>query len=74
MDKTSMKAAIMSALSEEIDMWLDKESKITDGYEYEDEFMHTARKVNQILLTKSLGSVSSNRNKKNSGPVLARSK
>ena len=74
MDKTSMKSAIMSALSEEIDMWLDKESKITDGYEYEDEFMHTARKVNQILLTKSLGSVSSNRNKKNSGPVLARSK
>jgi len=43
MDKTSMKSAIMSALSEEIDMWLDKESKITDGYEYEDEFMHTAR-------------------------------
>jgi hypothetical protein len=74
MDKTTMKTAIMSALSEEIDLWLEKEEMIKDGYEYEDEFINTARKVNQILLTKSLGVISSNRNKKNSRPVLGSSK
>ena len=74
MDKATMKASIMSALSEEIDLWLDKEGTIKVGYQYEDEFINTARKVSQILLTKSLGEISSNRNKKNSRPVLGSSK
>jgi hypothetical protein len=70
MDKSTLKSTILSAISEELDLWLDKESNIEDGYEYENEFMKTAQKVNHILLSKSLGSVSSNRNKKNFIPVL----
>ena len=71
MDKMSKKAALLSALSEEIDLWLEKEDTIKDGYEYESEFMKTARKVNQIMLSTSLGELSCDRNKKNSRPVLA---
>ena len=59
----------MSAISEELDLWLSKEFSITDGYEYENEFLKTARKVNQVMFSKSLGEVSCNRNKKNSIPV-----
>jgi hypothetical protein len=70
MDKTTIKTAILSAISEEIDLWLDKEENIKDGYEYESEFMNTAHKVNQIMLSKSLGKISSKRNKKKSRPVL----
>jgi hypothetical protein len=70
MDKTTIKTAILSAISEELDLWLDKEGTIKDGYEYENEFMNTAHKINQIMLSKSIGTVTSNRNKKNSRPVL----
>ena len=69
MDKSTLKADILSAISEELDLWLDKENSIKDGYEYETEFIDTARKISGILLTKSVGPVSSNRNKKNSGRV-----
>ena len=65
-----LKTAMLSAISEELDLWLDKASSIKDGYEYENEFMKTAHKVNHILLTKSIGTISCNRNKKNSRPVL----
>ena len=70
MDKANIKTAIMSAMSEEIDLWLEKAGSIKSGYDYESEFMQTARKVNNLLLTCSLGEVSGNRNKKNSIPVL----
>jgi hypothetical protein len=70
MDKAMLKTAILTAISEELDLWLDKESSLTDGYDYENEFMKTAQKVNHILLSQSLGKVSCNRNKKNSRPVL----
>ena len=62
---------MLSAISEELDLWLDRENIIADGYEYESEFMQVSRNINRILLSKSLGDVSSNRNKKkNSIPVL----
>ena len=61
---------MFSAISEEIDLWLAKEGTLTDGYEYETAFIQTSRNENKILLSKSQGDVSSNRNKKNSRPVL----
>jgi hypothetical protein len=70
MDTTTLKEDIMSAISDELDLWLEKESSIQDGYNYEHEFMKTARQVTQILLSKSIGEASCNRNKKNSRPVL----
>ena len=69
MDKAAIKQSILSAISEELDLWLSKESSINDGYEYESEFPKTAHKVNHIMFSKSLGEVSCNRNKKNSIPV-----
>ena len=74
MEQSAKKMAILSAISEEVDLWLSKEGSIKDGYTYESEFIDTTRKINQILLSKSLGSVSSNKNKKNSRPVLGGSK
>ena len=70
MDKATLKKDILSAISEELDLWLDKESEIQDGYEYESEFMKTAQQVSRVMLFKSLGKVSCNRNKKNFIPVL----
>ena len=74
MDTLIKKEAILSAISEELDMWLSKESSITDGYEYETEFMKTARQINRILLSKSIGESCSNRNKKNSTRILGNMK
>jgi len=71
MDKSTLKSIMLSAISEELDLWLDKTITITDGHEYESEFMNTAHKINHILFTKSLGEVSSNRNKKKT-PYLFR--
>jgi hypothetical protein len=73
MDTTEKKALMLSAISEELDLWLSKECSIKDGYEYETEFISLTRKVNQILLAKSLGTSSTNRNKKNFRPVLGSS-
>jgi hypothetical protein len=70
MDKLVLKTEILSAISAELDLWLEKSDHIKDGYEYETEFINTARQVNGILLSKSLGKTSVNRNKKNSTPVL----
>ena len=44
-----LKSIMLSAISEELDLWLDKESTIIDGHQYEDEFMKTAQRINQIL-------------------------
>jgi hypothetical protein len=64
MNKTEIKDTILSEVSKEIDLWLDKSETIEDGYEYETEFIETARRVSKILFSKSLGDTSSNRNKK----------
>jgi hypothetical protein len=69
MDTTGKKAEILSAISEELDLWLSKEGSIKDGYEYETKFIELTRHVNQILLSKSLGTSCGNRNKKNFRPV-----
>jgi hypothetical protein len=70
MDKLSVKASILSAISEEIDLWLDKSETIKDGYEYETEFMDVSRKVNKIMLAESLGQVSTNKNKKKTSDLF----
>ncbi len=74
MDKRAIKTAILSAISEELDLWLEKEDAIDDGYEYESEFIKAAQKINRIILSKSLDTTPVNRNKKNSRPVLGNSK
>ena len=70
-DKSALKSSMLSALSDELDLWLSKESNIGNSYESENEFLKTSRSINRILFSKSLGEVSRGRNKKNSIPVLA---
>jgi hypothetical protein len=73
MDKLALKAELMASISEEIDLWLEKSESIKEGSEYETEFITMTQKINKLMLTKSLGNVSSNRNnKKNFRPVLGR--
>ena len=69
MEKEELKTSILSAISGEIDEWLSASEEIKSGYEYEDQFLRRMRKVNKIILEKSMGSLPSNRNKKNSTPV-----
>lgn len=54
----------MQRLSEEIDMWLDKQQALTSGYEYETELMKVGQRVNRIILEKSLGEQPRSRNAK----------
>ena len=52
-------------MSAELDQWLNKQENISSGYEYESEFMKVARRVNKIMLEKSMGQLPGSRNKKN---------
>jgi hypothetical protein len=71
-DKAALKAAILSAVSEESDQWLAVESELKTGYEYEDRFSVHARRITNTILQKSMGKVPSGKNhKKNSIPVQA---
>lgn len=77
-EKTAMKTSapikeeILQLLEVEVDQWLATEKSITDGYTYETKFMEVAQRVNRILLTKSMGNLPKDRNKKNFRPVLGR--
>lgn len=54
----------MQRLSEEVDQWLDKETTLTSGYEYETEFLGVSRRLNKIVLEESLGKMPRSRNGK----------
>lgn len=69
MSKEQVKAEILSAISQELDIWLEASSKIKEGYEYEERYIAFSRKVNKLMLEKSLGELPKDRNKKNSIPV-----
>jgi hypothetical protein len=70
MDKIALKTEILSALSSELDSWLESQSKIKDGHEYETTYMLFAQKMNKLILEKSMGKLPGSRNKKNFIRVL----
>jgi hypothetical protein len=72
MEKEEIKAAILEAVGQELDVWLTAQEQIKDGYEYEDRFMKVAQKLNRIVFSKSMGAIPANRNKKNFKRVLER--
>jgi hypothetical protein len=74
MEKSEIKAAILAGISEELDQWLDKKDSISTGYEYETQLLQVAKKMNRLLAEHSMGKMPGSRNKKNSIPVLGRSK
>lgn len=64
MKKEEIKQNILRLMSQEVDHWLDIQNKIEDGYEYEEKFLEASRKMNAILLTRSMGKLPGSRNKK----------
>lgn len=66
MKDTDLKADILTAVEAELDIWLQAQSKIEDGYEYETRYLEFAHKLNKIILQKSMGQLPGSRNKKNS--------
>lgn len=66
MKDTNLKADILTAVEAELDLWLQAQSKIEDGYEYETRYLEFAHKLNKIILQKSMGQLPGSRNKKNS--------
>lgn len=70
METTQIKERILQMIGQELDQWLEKSSLITEGYEYETQFMHVTQKVSRIIFTQSMGELSRDRNKKNFRPVL----
>ncbi len=74
MEKEKIKQEIMAALSMEVDGWLEEESKLKDGFSYEAAIMKRALNMGRAVMEKSVGPVSTNRNKKNFIPVLAKLK
>ncbi len=63
-ERTRIKEAIMQRLSEAVDQWLEKEPTLSNGYEYETEFIGFSRRLNKIVLEESLGEVPGGRNGK----------
>jgi len=74
MEKEELKEQMLSAISVELDHWLEEEKGIEEGYEYENRLLSYTRKVNKIILEKSIGRSPDNRNKKNFVPVLEKCK
>jgi len=74
MEKERIKQEIMVALSMEVDGWLEEESQLKDGYSYEAALLKRVLNMGKTVMEKSAGEISSNRNKKNFIPVLARLK
>lgn len=70
MEKEEIKKAMLGKISEELDMWFDRQEKITDGYEYEEKAIASAQNISRILISQSRGELPKSRNKKNSKPVL----
>lgn len=54
MENSQIKAEILSAIFQELDGWLEDQSKITGGYEYECKHMIFAQRMNNIVLQKGL--------------------
>lgn len=73
MEQSRVKAAILSAISEELDVWLCEQANIQDGYEYEQRYIEFAQKISRTILLSSLGKQPGSRNKKNFTPVLGKS-
>jgi hypothetical protein len=74
MEKSEIKAAILAGISEELDQWLERKDAITSGYEYETQLLKVSQKLNRLLVQHSVGKIPGSRNKKNSTPVLGKSK
>jgi hypothetical protein len=73
METSAIKADILSAVSDELDTWLAEQAKIKDGLEYEARFIELSRKINHVILLKTVGKQPGSRNKKNSIPFLGKS-
>ena len=72
MEKNQIKEEILQMIATEVDQWLAIENTFSDGYRYETKFMEVAQRINYIVLTKSIGELPLDRNKKNFKPVLGR--
>lgn len=72
MEKKQIKQEILQLVETEVEQWLAIENTISDGYRYETKFMEVAQRVSQIILTKSMGELPRDRNKKNFKPALGR--
>lgn len=64
MKKEEIRSHILRLMTVEIDQWLEGQEKISDGYEYEEKFLKVAQKLNNILLTQSMGKMPGSRNEK----------
>ena len=74
MKKEEIKKAMLGKISEELDIWFDRQEQITDGYEYEEKAMASAQNISKILVSQSRGELPKSRNKKNFKLVLGRLK
>ena len=70
MEKQEIKKAILLAISDELELWLDASEQSKSGYEFEKRFMFHMRKVNLTILENSVGVVPVNRNKKKTPYLL----
>ena len=55
---------MLFAISEGLDLWLEKGSEIGNSFACEREFITTSRRINHILFSKSLGDITCDKNKK----------
>lgn len=69
MDKKELKTAMLEAIGSELDIWLDTKDDIKTGYEWETILVGHVRKINEMIIQRSMGDIPKSRNKKNFVPV-----
>lgn len=70
MDPKSVKEAMLSAISKEVEQWAEESQQIKDGYEFEDRLLLRMRSIGKILMEQSVGKVPRSPNQKKSPHVL----
>ena len=64
MEKGELKAAMLSAITQEVEKWAEESQTIKDGYEYEDTLLLRMRNIGKILMEQSIGKIPKSRNQK----------
>lgn len=63
-DRSALKTEILARISTELDQWLEQESSISSGYDYETKLLEVCKRVNRTILEGSVGAQPRGRNAK----------
>lgn len=64
MEKETLKQAMLSAITQEVEQWAEESQQIKDGYDFEDRLLLRMHNIGKILMEQGIGKVPKSRNQK----------